>query len=157
MPRSKNPRREKPSLNRDRKFAAKFVETSSGVEAYRAIGLGTGNYFADHAGASRMLKRVKAEIEVVQRRLEQTAIATLREKQAMLSDMAYRNYSKANSDNADTYLALGAIRELNKMEGHYAPSKTQRVVGNFSFVQHIGENEKPAEKPVLGEVVEEGG
>ncbi len=154
MPASKNPNWQMPSRDRDMRFNAKYMETGKSIEAYRYIGLGSGSYFADAAGASRMLRGVKKEINIIRKHLESTTMATLKEKQAMLTEMALTNYKGGEDGEGDRYLALGAIRELNRMQGDYAPTKTQKAIEHVHFVQDFGDK-KPAEKPVPGEVLDD--
>ena len=150
-------------------FVDAYVENGGkGGPAYKDV---YGHEISDEVAkvnASRLLTiaAIKNSVENLRLELQKTRKLALLEKQAALSKMALENLidvERIDDDgntiirSRDGYLALGAIKELNKMEGDYAPTKVQKTVGNFNFVQHFNsENQqRPAEKQVDGEVVED--
>lgn len=130
-----------------KRFVDAYVESDNACDAYRKAGYKVNPHTLTTA-SSRLRTNVgiKTAIEERQQILSDSRILTLKEKQEMLSVMARDNYR--HKDSSNKLIALGAIRELNKMEGDYAPTKHQSITGVVQFIQQIGE------KPIEGELID---
>ena len=118
------------------RFVDGYVESCNASDAYRRAGYKIGTATGLTVNSSRLLAKTSQAIQERRQTLADSRILTLKEKQAMLSEMAKNNYRRENG--GDPFVALGAIRELNKMEGDYAPSKHQTLIGQVRFIQDFG-------------------
>lgn len=131
------------------RFVDSYIETGCGSEAVRRAGYKTANVQSASASAGRMLAIPSIRAAVRERKavLSESGLLSLQEKQRALCEIAMAN--QAN----EPMVAIRAIAELNRMEGHYAPTKTQTTTGQVTFIQQI--IEQPEEKPVAGETIDQ--
>lgn len=134
------------------RFVDFFVESDNACDAYIKAGYKAGktersNYLT--TASSRLVTNVDIKNAVAERRryMADHRLLSLREKQGMLAVMARENYRRGPDGEGDPKIAVMAIRELNKMEGDYAPTKHQTITGVVNFIQQI------EEKPIEGEIV----
>ena len=116
------------------RFVDSYIETGCGSEAVRRAGYKTANVQSASASAGRILA-IPSIKEAVQERkgvLAESSLLSLQDKQRMLGEIALANQTD------DPQVAIRAIAELNRMEGHYAPTRTQTTTGNVTFIQQIG-------------------
>ena len=130
------------------RFVDSYIETGCGSEAVRRSGYKASNVQTASASAGRILA-IPSIKEAVQERkgvLAESSLLSLQDKQRMLGEIALANQTD------DPQVAIRAIAELNRMEGHYAPTRTQTTTGNVTFIQQIG---PPDEKTIVtAEVVD---
>ena len=115
------------------KFVDAYIETGCGSEAVRRAGYKTGTVQTASSSAGRILaiNSIKEAVQERKSALAERRLLSLQEKQRMLGEIALAN----QTDNP--MVAIRAIAELNRMEGHYAPTRTQTTTGSVTFIQKI--------------------
>lgn len=128
------------------RFVDSYIETGCGSEAVRRSGYKASNVQTASASAGRILAIPSIKAAVLERKaaLAETSLLSLQEKQRVLSEIVLANQTD------DPMVAIRAIAELNRMEGHYAPTKTHTTTGNVTFIQQIG----PPDEEMVVDVVE---
>ena len=118
MPPLKNPRRER--------FCLEYVRTGNATQSWISAGYAPAN--ADgHAAVAVVNRSIKARIAELRKPLEagaHTDILSIAERKELLSALGKRKPEVPISAGH----VLGAIAELNKMEGTYAPMKQDIIV-----------------------------
>lgn len=131
------------------RFVDSYIETGCGSEAVRRAGYKTANVQTASSSAGHILaiSSIKEAVQERKAALAESSLLSLQEKQRVLSEIALANQTN------DPMVAIRAIAELNRMEGHYAPTKTQTTTGQVTFIQQI--IEQPEEKLVAGETIDQ--
>lgn len=134
---------------RQRRFIDAYIDTGIGAEAYRQAGYNDGGSDSVSTCAARLLRNATVAQALAQRQqqIASASLFSLQDKQRVLSEIALANQTN------DPVVAIRAIAELNRMEGHYAPTKMQTTTGQVTFIQQI--IEQPEEKPVAGETIDQ--
>ena len=119
---------------RQRRFIDAYIDTGIGAEAYRQAGYNDGGADSVSTCAARLLRNAPVAQALVQRQqqIESASLLSLQEKLRVLGEIALANQT------TDPMVAIRAIAELNRMEGHYAPTRTQTTTGHVTFIQQIG-------------------
>lgn len=141
---------------RHQKFVDEYILTGCGSEAYRRAGFYGRTAHVVSNNANRLMARdvIKEAIAKRQQQINAESLLTLVEKKKILADMAVMGATKTDKGRmVDAPSALGAIRELNRMEGHYAPIKTQTTTGHVTFIQQIAPQLE--EKPAAIEIIDQ--
>ena len=107
-----------PLTMRQQKMLNHFLQYGEATEAYRQSGYG-GKY--PNRSAFNLINRnpLKAHIEYYKKKTSEVLDAT------WIADRLKAIVLKNEFENGDT--AIKALSELNKMQGNYAPEKTQNV------------------------------
>lgn len=135
---------------RQRRFIDEYILTGCGSQAYRKAGYKDGNNHCVAVRANQLLTKldIKAAISQRQQAADSDRLLSLVAKKEMLGEIALANQRD------DPMVAIRAIAELNRMEGHYAP-KPMPTTGNVTFIQQIGSpNEEHVVEAEVVDVVE---
>lgn len=115
------------------RFVDSYIETGCGSEAVRRAGYKVSSVRSASASAGRILAipSIRAAVQERKSVLSENSLLSLQEKQRMLGEIALANQVDA------PMVAIRAIAELNRMEGDYAPTRTQTTTGNVTFIQQM--------------------
>ena len=130
------------------RFVDSYIETGCGSEAVRRSGYKASNVQSASASAGRILA-IPSIREAVQERqsvIAESSLLSLQDKQRVLCEIVLANQTD------EPMVAIRAIAELNRMEGHYAPKPLHTTTGSVTFIQQIG---PPDEEMVVDVEVEE--
>ena len=119
---------------RQRRFIDEYILTGCGSKAYRKAGYQDGNNHCIAVKAHQLLTKPDIQIAITKRQqqIEAEGLLSLLTKKELLSEIALANQID------DPQVAIRAIAELNRMDGHYAPKPTPTTTGQVTFIQNIG-------------------